>query len=384
MSFRQLKHQARSLFRNRLFWIVALIVMVVLISGNVILIFERAPDREEFKSPADGIWWAVVTLTTVGYGDHFPVTGAGRALGVVLMFSSIILVSLFTATVSSIFVARKIQEGKGLQRATFENHVLVCGWNGRALRTLDRLNSQGDASEVVLINLMAPEDMEPVIRSYSNLEIRFIRGDFTRDEILDQARIRDAKYAILLPDRSDPTTVSSPDQRTILAAHVIRSINPEIQVFAHILDEEHAMDLKRAEVDGVMISDCFAGELLAEYVASPGTTQAVEQLADSRTLPNVRRMEIPDDFVGSESMDYFIHLKKEFNQLLLGYVSEVPGVGLEDEISGGNREILDLIKRKVVEAGIKTRTKSRVEINVNPPSDYVIREGDHAIVVCSD
>jgi voltage-gated potassium channel len=384
MALRKLRYQVRSLLKNRLFWIISLIVAVALVAGNVILIFEQAPGRQEFKSPADGIWWAVVTMTTVGYGDHFPVTDGGRALGVVLMFSSIILVSLFTATVSSIFVARKIQEGKGLEHVTFGNHILLCGWNGHALRTLERLNTQGDALDLALINQMAPENMESVVRSYSNLEVRFIRGDFTREEVLDRARIRHARQAILLPDRSDAATTSSPDQRTILAAHIIRSINPEIQVFAHILDEEHAMDLKRAEVDGVMISDCYAGELLADYVASPGTTQAIEQLVDNRSMPNVRRVNVPEEFVGVESMEYFLHLKKEHNHVLLGFVSEVPGVGLEDEISGGNREILDLIKRKVVEAGIKTRTKNRVEVNVNPPSDYIIREGDHAIVVCSD
>tara|TARA_Y100000588_G_scaffold392468_1_gene504551 strand:- start:1205 stop:1453 length:249 start_codon:yes stop_codon:yes gene_type:complete len=54
---------------------------------------------------------------------------AGRALGIGLMFFSIILVSLFTATVSSIFMAKKIQEAKGLELVTFENHILVCGWN---------------------------------------------------------------------------------------------------------------------------------------------------------------------------------------------------------------------------------------------------------------
>ena len=127
-----------------------------------------------------------------------------------------------------------------------------------ALRTLERFNAQGDARDVVLINQLAPEDMEAVVSSYSNLEVRFTRGDFTREEILDRARIRHAAQAILLPDRSDPATTSSPDQRTILAGHIIRSINPEIQVFAHILDEEHAMDLKRPEVDGVMIGDCYA------------------------------------------------------------------------------------------------------------------------------
>ncbi len=63
MALRQLRYQVRTLFKNRLFWIISLIVAVALVSGNVILVFEQAPDRQEFKSPADGIWWAVVTMT---------------------------------------------------------------------------------------------------------------------------------------------------------------------------------------------------------------------------------------------------------------------------------------------------------------------------------
>ncbi len=140
-----------------------------------------------------------------GHDDHFPVTDAGRALGVALMFSSIILVSLFTATVSPIFVAKKIQEGKGLEQVTFENHILVCGWNEHALRTLERLNAQGDARDVVLINQLAPEDMEAVVSSYSNLEVRFTRGDFTREEILDRARIRhEHRQSCCRIDRTQP------------------------------------------------------------------------------------------------------------------------------------------------------------------------------------
>ncbi len=64
MALKQVRHQFRMLFKNRLFWIITLIVAVALVAGNVILIFEQAPDRTEFKSPADGIWWAVVTMTT--------------------------------------------------------------------------------------------------------------------------------------------------------------------------------------------------------------------------------------------------------------------------------------------------------------------------------
>lgn len=367
-----------------MFWIIALIVTVALTAGYAILLFEQAPGRDEFSSVADGIWWAVVTMTTVGYGDHFPTTGGGRVIGVVLMFSSIILVSLFTATVSSIFVAKKIQEGRGLESVTFEDHVLICGWNARAVRTLATLNGGSKSLDVVLINQLAAEDVEPLTKEYANLEIRFIRGDFTREEVLDRANIRTAADAILLPDRSDPAMSESPDQRTILAAHVIRSINPEIKVYAHLQEEEHAMDLKRAEADGILVSDAYAGELMADYVISPGTPQLIDRLVDDRRVPNVRRRSVPARFVGRPSMDLFVHLKQEDDEVLIGYVGEIAGVGLEDEISGGNREILELIKRKVVEAGIKTRTKSRVIINVNPPGDYVIRDGDDAIVVCSE
>ena len=381
---KSIRRCARSVFRNRLFWIVALIITAALISGGAILLFERVPGQEGFASLGDGIWWAVVTMTTVGYGDRYPVTTPGRVIGVVLMFSSIVLVSLFTATVSSIFVARKIQEGKGLESIKFEDHVLLCGWNMRAPRVLETLN-EGDASlQVVLINQMAAEDIDPVLQSYSNMEIRFIRGEFTREEVLNRANIRYAATAILLPDRSDPSAVASPDQRTILAAHVIRSINPEMKVFAHVLEEEHVGDLKRAEVDGFVVSDAYSGELLADHVVSPGTPQILDRLLDDHTPPNIRRVAVPERFVGGPSGELFSHFKKERNWILLGYVGETPGFGLDDAISGGNREIVELIRRKVQEAGVKTRTKSRVEVNINPPDDYTIREGDYAVIIGSE
>jgi voltage-gated potassium channel len=56
---------------------------------------------------ADALWWAVVTVTTVGYGDKFPVTAAGRGVAVVLMLVGIGLIGVLTATVSSFFVSEQ-------------------------------------------------------------------------------------------------------------------------------------------------------------------------------------------------------------------------------------------------------------------------------------
>ena len=52
----------------------------------------------------DGVWWAVVTITTVGYGDKYPKTVAGRMIGIVVMLVGIGFLSVLTATIASHFV----------------------------------------------------------------------------------------------------------------------------------------------------------------------------------------------------------------------------------------------------------------------------------------
>lgn len=58
------------------------------------------------NSVGDALWWAVVTVTTVGYGDVSPQTAEGRLIAVVLMFVGIGVISAFTATIASFFVGQ--------------------------------------------------------------------------------------------------------------------------------------------------------------------------------------------------------------------------------------------------------------------------------------
>jgi voltage-gated potassium channel len=80
-----------------------------------------AVERETVRSPADALWWAVVTVTTVGYGDVAPVTGEGRVIGMVLMCVGVAVISIFTANVASFLVG----EDKNEDLAIFE-HRLTC------------------------------------------------------------------------------------------------------------------------------------------------------------------------------------------------------------------------------------------------------------------
>jgi voltage-gated potassium channel len=87
-------------------WILGLALLTIIVSAEVFEAVE--PDRSFW----DGIWWAVVTLTTVGYGDVYPVTNTGRAVGIVLMIIGIGVFAFVTGAVAERFVAYRVEEAE--------------------------------------------------------------------------------------------------------------------------------------------------------------------------------------------------------------------------------------------------------------------------------
>ena len=96
----------RSLFTPDFWWVVLLLIGLLLFWGILVWIFERQENQEEFGGSAaegigNGFWWAAVTMTTVGYGDKSPRTLGGRIVGFIWMFTAIIVISFFTASIAS-------------------------------------------------------------------------------------------------------------------------------------------------------------------------------------------------------------------------------------------------------------------------------------------
>jgi ABC-type amino acid transport substrate-binding protein len=85
---------------------IGMLVLLAFVAGSLVWLFERRDQSMHFvpdprKGLWQGLWWAVVTMTTVGYGDKAPKTVGGRMVALVWMFTSIILFALFTAAVTA-------------------------------------------------------------------------------------------------------------------------------------------------------------------------------------------------------------------------------------------------------------------------------------------
>ena len=87
-----------------------------------VLQVERPRPRANIKNVGDAVWWAFTTLTTVGYGDFYPITPMGRVIAVLLMVGGISLIGLITAMVVT-WVVQRVAAVDSAQRAATAGQI---------------------------------------------------------------------------------------------------------------------------------------------------------------------------------------------------------------------------------------------------------------------
>ncbi len=215
-------------------------VIIILISSIMVLNIE--PDGQ-FSGIVDAIWWAIVTATTVGYGDFYPVSLGGRLLAILLMFLGIGLFGGITATITELFIKIEKRRELGQLSAEYEGHIIICGWCGKTMEIISQiLNEDLRNKQIVLI-----ADLERDPFPDNNL-IHFIRGEIDDKAILEMANVNKAKTAIVLnEDNNDATTV--------LSALTINSLNPALYLIAEISKEENRRHLENSGVDEIIVNN---------------------------------------------------------------------------------------------------------------------------------
>lgn len=93
-------------------------LLLVLVGALAITEAERGVAGAPIQHLGDGLWWAITTITTVGYGDMYPVTATGRAVATALMIAGIALLGVVTATLASWVIERVAAESQAEAAAT--------------------------------------------------------------------------------------------------------------------------------------------------------------------------------------------------------------------------------------------------------------------------
>jgi voltage-gated potassium channel len=371
----------RTLQRERVFGLILALIGILLLASIGFSLVEPS-EGEWWARFGRSLWWGMVTLTTVGYGDVVPVTFLGRLVGVTLMVIGFLSLSLVTATVASVFIERKFRQEKGLEAVKSTQHILILGWPEEAEALLDQLLKRLPVTiAVVLINKAPPEQMDAIKEKFPQNAVFYLRGDYSREEILMKANVQGAFKAIILADRQPGETAAQVDQRTLFTALTLKALHAKIRIMGELLRPENRSYLERAGAEEVLIRGQYDSSLLAGAIASPALFRIYTSLltGDGQGLWDV---EIPSRFHGRPLSELSAYLQENHQGILIGVYTEGKTLSLEDLLSEEPSPIDDFIRRKFAETKMTHLLgRTKVECQINPPVTLTLGPHQYAVVI---
>jgi voltage-gated potassium channel len=311
-----------------------ILVLVIILAFSSIGLSLLEPNL----SITDALWWSIVTLTTVGYGDITPITFWGRVIAIVNMFFSIGILATFSATIASILVDRKIKENRGMTNFQFKNHIILCEWNYRAKVILNELrsNTQTKTTPIVLI---ASIDSKPVDDKY----LFFIQGQVS-DDTLNRANLAEAKTVIILGD--DSLDNLARDAKVILSTLTVESINRSVYSIVELVDSAYIETCKRANADEIIVGSEISSMLIYQATINHGITQVISDIFSPEDRNQIYKIPVPKDKVGLTFLEVFIYMKQHHQSTVIAVQKDEEG-----------------------------------EVISNPPTHYILTEYDYLIVI---
>jgi len=321
---------------------VFLTTFLIIIFGAIgMFYFERAAN-DGIAGIFDAIWWSLVTITTVGYGDISPITIGGRLIAVIVMLMGIGFLGLFTATIASIFVEQKLKAEKGLKAVKLTDHLIICGWNHRAEDIVKEIRAHpaGRMAEIVLI-----ADIESKPLDDENLY--FVKGEVTEDN-LKRANLTEAKNIIILADeRLDPR---SRDAKTILNTLTVESLHPDVYTCVEIENSDNVAHCRRAKANEIIVSGEFSSKLLARATVNHGISKFIDELLSSQYGEELHKINVSDSMVGRRFIDILMLMKEKYDCIVVAIESEQEGVFISNPPSGyqiKERDFLILVSKQI-------------------------------------
>ncbi len=295
-AFKMLRY-ARSLssflfiLKSKKFELVTLLTLTaffVFIAGIMLYVFEGDNDNPNIHTLFDAFYWALITISTVGYGDISPVTPEGRVVSMLIIMTGIGLISFLTSIIVSSFGERlsELREDRVMQEVGKKSEIIVvCGFGIMGRKVAAGLEQE--RSELIVIDA----DEAAAQRAHA-MGYRSICADATRSEVFERIGVQERIREVLC--------LTSDDEQNAFIAINVKSLNTAIRVTARVSDREIADKLRYAGVDEVILPEELAAMMGAVYAGEPVAFEAVRSIVLRREDERIDEVAVGMRLVGKE------------------------------------------------------------------------------------
>ncbi len=224
--------------------------------------------NEDGLTLLDCFYYAVVTLSTTGYGDITPVTPDARLINIVFITPArvLFLIILVGTTLEVLTDQYRNSLRVSRWRRKLKDHIIVCGYGTKGRAAVAALLETGyDKSRIVIV-----ENREAGVRQAAANGLAVIEGNATRSAVLEQADVKNAKSVIIATDS---------DEASVLISLTVRQLTAgQVRIIASVREQENAALLKQSGAHHVIVSSATAGRLLGLTTTTPPLIDVVEDL----------------------------------------------------------------------------------------------------------
>ena len=271
------------ILRNKKIELYALFLLLsffTLIASMMIYVFEGAGQNQNIQSLFDAIYWAVVTVTTVGYGDITPVTTEGRFISILVIITGLGAITFLTSIIVSAFGEKlpEIKQTRVLnQVAKTKDLNLVCGYGKIGQIVSNKLRKQGE--RVLVIENDASKVQKAELDGH-----RVLHADATKSDTLLKLKFCESVKSVIAVTHNDIINVFI----TINA----RSLCSTVEIIARCSEKSVATKLKLAGANHLIMPEEIAGMLGAVYIGQPVAFDALQAILTRKKSARIDEVEV--------------------------------------------------------------------------------------------
>jgi voltage-gated potassium channel len=259
----------------------------------------------------DAIWYSLVTLTTVGYGDTYPVTRGGRAVGLFFLLGSLGVLGLLIGKINDQLNERRERKRMGLDGTSFNGHIVIIGWDDFG-RSVARQLLGADRQVAIITN--RKDDIDLIYDTFPQRELFVLYSELNNVPLFTRANIQEA-FVVFLNAGNDTDKLIA-----------ILNLKKEYRDLRYMvtLDNPDLKDtFQSAGVTYALSKNEIASKLIASYVFEPDVAAFSNDLISSTESAghyDIHQYQITSrsPYAGKSYGEAFWDLKESFGSLLLG------------------------------------------------------------------